>query len=316
MARSRESVLVNFFNAMTETVSPGFQSLFSCQLDELLLLRTEIRGFEGFRKCKLVGGLGNNYDMEIITDAGKLGVEIKCSEGKTIVSDVSPWKGGVQILQGKFLGRMGSKIWNSDDLYGRWFNDYVCPFVREWCPEFSEIQYDDYKYITNSMDRQRKYTTLASGLVNKLRTDKSLQYTLHRRYLEFEEKILGAAPPGDSLLEELKQRIDQKNYWININATGAQLIKGFTIQGLENVRCIKRANGGIVYNFEVCLVREIMELRFNWKNGGQGVQNLNFMIVPKGVGFDRMDRLTNVPDLYLFRHFLSLLLALHKLCKL
>ena len=81
--------------------------------------------------------------------------------------------------------------------------------------------------------------------------------------------------------------MEEKDYWININKSGAFLIEGFHVVGLRYVGTHKKPEGGSVFRYVMTLqkkkrgdVKEVpIVLKLYWKNGGQGVQNINLLVV-------------------------------------
>ena len=289
---TRETAIVHYINGHKDLEE--IASLFPCPPSKLSDLKYQIVSIDGFIKCQKAGGLGKNYDMEIVTQDGVKQVEIKCSNMPQ--SDVSkqPWKGGVQILQGQIMAALTKGFLDSEKFYKTWFKDYLLPFLKDKIKDFSKLDYADYRDISCSIDKHTKKKTLACDLINLLRQDSKICTELQKEWFRFEAAQLNFFKPDkQKLLTELNLKIKQKEMWININALTAELITGFEISSIEDLDVLDKPKGGAMYRFKMVInvlggaqdggapaYKVTTDMRFNWKNGGQPVQNLNFMIVP------------------------------------
>ena len=104
----------------------------------------------------------------------------------------------------------------------------------------------------------------------------------------FEETYLEKNPLDHKALElYIKDRIEQKDNWICINKAGAHWIEGFNVKGLKYNGTVAKPKGGKMFSYTLSLqkksgteVKDVPILfKLHWKNGGQAVQNLNFLLV-------------------------------------
>jgi hypothetical protein len=281
----REGILARFLTGEDVPLT-----CFSCSPTHLTQLRDSLRAAYPFKECKKVGGMGKHYDGIVdCADGSTLRYELKYSDKKISESLLSwrPWEGGVQFVQSQFKSEMAKTFLDADLLYTAWFNEQVQPFLTRHL-RIGEMTYEDYYRSSSSLDAHKKGTTTAAKFLRALRASKPLQLELQKRWLRFEEEWM----PTHLLNHEafgkfVKEVIEQKDIWININKECAIQTEGFLVKGVKYDGVSRKPHGGMVYNYTMLLqkksggeIRESkIQFKFTWKNGGQAVQNLNFLIV-------------------------------------
>ena len=286
----REAALMKHFNY--EIVTEEDLRLFPCKEDAFGSLIPALRAAEpSFIECRKAGGLGNHKDLQIVTDSGIKGLELKVSDRSIheSVLDFRPWEGGVQFLQGQITSRlMGSFLGPCGLLMiAGWF-EKVKGLMATHLPTLTVPTLDDYTKVLFTIGSEKKLTTAAAKLIQELRAKEELRQAFQAAWLAFEDEWFASHTPELAAFQiVLKQILEEKDYWININKAGAFLIEGFHVQGLHYVGTAKKPEGGTVFRYRVTLQKkkrgDTMEvpiaLKFYWKNGGQGVQNINLLVV-------------------------------------
>jgi hypothetical protein len=293
----REKALSRHLNG--ELVTEEDLKLFPCSEGAFRALLATIRAEEPtLTGCSKQGGLSKHKDVQLLCGGGNKGIELKVSDRKLTASDVEwqPWEGGVQFLQGQviskelsgFLGPCGMPMVSA------WF-EKVKALMREHLPTFAVPTPEDYTKVCfrefSSFEKKfaaKKITSPAALLINELRTNETVRQKFQEAWLLFEGEWLESQRPDlDAFLMVLKETLKEKDYWVNINGGGAFFIEGFTILGLQYVGTAKKPKGGTCLRYKMKLQKkkcgDCMEvpfvLKFHWKNGGQGVQNINFLLV-------------------------------------
>ena len=289
--KEREEALQNYLNE-------GFllkeeADKFACTEQDLANLYQEIyANLPTLSKVTLLGGLGNHKDLAFHTAGEKEYAELKTCEKKVNPERLvwQPWEGAVQFCQAPILSKRKSLFLGDcgRPMIAAWFETHVCPFMREHLPSLTIPTCEDYSKIAMTMGGHKKNTP-AAKLIQHLRAFETDQEALQARWLLFENEWFATHQPNLSAFEEvLKEILEQKDWWININKNGAFLIEGFLVKGLTYVGTAKKKEGGTVFRYRMALQKkksggEVKEvpfvLKFYWKNGGQAVQNLNLLMV-------------------------------------
>jgi hypothetical protein len=281
---SRESILPRFLNG--EDVPPLALDAFACDPAALATLRTSLAA----TAAKKVGGMGKHYDGTFERDGTTLRYELKHCEKKISPEHLTwcPWEGAVQFVQSQYKSKEAKKFLDADGLYSSWFTDYVMPFLTKH--SLPAMTLADYQKASSSMDAHKKGTSPAADFLRLLRSTPALQAELQAQWLRFEETWM----PANLLNHEafflfIKKVLEEKDVWLNINKSGAFAIEGFLVNGLRYDGVSKKPHGGIVFNYTMRLQKKScsageereskIQFKFTWKNGGQAIQNLNFLVV-------------------------------------
>jgi hypothetical protein len=293
LTEQRELALVKLLN--TGDLTDAEVALFACGRPALLSLRGAVlETYPTFTRCVKVGGVGKHYDGMIFCGgaaAGPLRYELKHS-AKTLSAEAlryEPWGGGVQFRQNQIKAAAVQPFLDSAALYRTWFETHVQPFAaRHGLPP---LTYEDYFKISTDIKRPTG-SSPAAQLICALRDTEALQEELQREWLAFEDSWLPAHPlVAAPFTQFVKEIFEEKDLWINISRNGAFLLEGLTVLDVRATGTAQKPKGGTLYTFLVRLAprsapedsREVpIQLKFYWKNGGQGVQNPNFLLVSGG----------------------------------
>ena len=287
---NREASLVRLFTGAELTDEE--YGYFSCSREALNALLSKANGSasDSIAGAKVIGGLNKHYDFTV----GDLRGELKHSATKKTGADAlqwQPWLDGVQFLQGQtkskealnFIGECGPALWSA------WYEQEVAPFASTEVPAAEGMTADSYFKVASGMNvTEKQAATPAGKFIASLRADKAMAERLRLRWLAFEERWMPEHLLNHEALEaRIRKIIEEKDVWVAINKSGAHWIEGFRVVGLGYDGCFPKAEGGRVFKYHLNLqkksggeVRSIpIVFKLYWKNGGQAVQNLNFMII-------------------------------------
>jgi hypothetical protein len=234
---------------------------------------------------RVAGGMSKHYDL-ITSDIRS---ELKVTSGNSSSLEElmwRPWKDTVQFLQGQINSKLGK----------RFLGDCGEPMMRAWfvnihelaqtIPSASSITYEGYNKAMASIGMKGKQEAAAVAFITALRNQPALKEQLHAKWLEFETSWFSTHSMSHSDLREVvKEIIESKDYWICVSKSGAHLIDGLKVIDLLYQGPLPKPHGGSSFHYILVLQRGRerkavpMECKFNWKNGGQAVQNLNFMLL-------------------------------------
>lgn len=287
--QKREALLASFYSGVELTEVE--KTYFPCSYSDLLLTRDFI---PAGTVVSLAGGLSAHYDLLLTLSNGKkIRVELKCSEnGKKPREELEwqPWKEGVQFAQGQTKSSKGMKFLPGygQDLYDAFFADEVKNFLLEYYPALVEMTSENYFACASSMTIPKKEaSSLGAKLIASLRDNKPNQLVLQKKWLLFESKWLASKPVNIVEIETLlREAIEEKDMWLVINKKGAHWFHGFTLTSMRADGVHPKSRGGSLLRFSIQLkqkttdiVKDVsIEVKLHWKNGGQAVQNLNYLI--------------------------------------
>jgi hypothetical protein len=279
----RETTLVRLFNG--EELNDEEYGYFSCKREALLALKTKVSG-----EAKVIGGLNKHYDFTVGDIRGELKHSVSSKTGADALQ-WRPWQDGVQFLQGQtkskeallFMGECGPALWSA------WYEQEIKPFAAAEVPTYMEMTADSYFKVASGMKvTEKQASTPAGKFILALRSDKVMAERLRLRWLAFEERWMPEHLLNHSALDaRIRKIIEEKDVWVAINKSGAHWIEGFNVLTLTYDGCFPKAEGGRVFKYRILLrkksggeTKEVpISFKLYWKNGGQAVQNLNFMII-------------------------------------
>lgn len=284
----REAALMRHLNG--DLVTEEDLQLFPCSEEAFASLIPALRSAEPlFQEATKSGGLGNHKDLEIVCGETHKGVELKVSDAK-LTKDIlewQPWEGGVQFLQGQIKSKLMASFLGDcgPPMVAGWF-EKVKTLMADNLPTFTVPTLEDYTKVVFSLSGGGE--TAAGKLIQELRRNNHLRQTFQDAWLLFEDVWFATHRPDAIAFQGvLKQVLEEKDYWININKGGAFLIEGFHVIGLDYVGTANKPKGGTVFRYSMKLqkkqrgdIKEVpIVLKFYWKNGGQAVQNINLLVV-------------------------------------
>lgn len=285
----REDVLVRILNG-----TPVWETEMSCfniSSRQITDLYNSIRLiYPSFISSKKKGGLGGHYDIGISLPGDFKRIEVKFSE-KPINSELllwEPWSGAVEFCQSQLKAKKAQPLLGDCTLMiDTWFEEEIKPFISMNCPTLTIPIKDD--YLKNVFDMKGHLKDTAAGIfLRELREKEVLQKALQQRWLLFEDSWFSKHSLNhDELYLYIKDIIEQKDYWLNINKNGAFWIEGFNVLSLKYRGIEQKPKGGSMFKYSMTLQKksggEIREVsiawKLTWKNGGQSIQNPNFLIV-------------------------------------
>lgn len=287
LTNAREVTLAKFLSGEDVPLT-----CFPCAPSLLVALRDSLQSTYHYKECKKIGGMGKHYDGILVCDDTLVHTyELKHSEKKIEESVIfwRPWEGGVQFANSQFKSQTAKTFLQADLMYETWFKNHVQPFLTRH-PELGakDLSYDDYFRTSTSTDAHKESKTLGGDLMRNLRESKSLQKELQKEWLGFEETWMPAHPLNHEVFEGfVRCVIEQKDVWININKRCAKHTEGFLVKGVTYEGVVPKKHGGVVYEYRMQLQKKSggeihtskIQFKFTWKNGGQAIQNLNFIVV-------------------------------------
>lgn len=233
----------------------------------------------------LKGKMNQHYDFDV-TCAGRGHVEMKITSTKP--SDLTtlqwmPWVDTVQFLQGQLKSATGTRILGDcgEMMFKAWYDRVIAR-------EAPDVSYEAYKKIAHAMGTKGKYDAAAVAYINSLRTDKTRQADLQAKWLEFETAWLSEHTLNHAELEStVRATIEDKDWWLCISGSAAHWIEGFNVRSVSFIGRKAKKCGGTTFLYTLCLQKKSggeckdvsMEFKFHWKNGGQAVQNLNYLLL-------------------------------------
>lgn len=294
---TRESIIFNILNNIAvedEILSKNFTAPPAIIRSLTTIIREKINPVKIIRK----GGLKEKYDYLAIDSKGvEHHIELKCAKEGLSDSEAAkiasrPWLKTAQFGQGqlrgpdnRYLGKCGQIMMS------KWFSQVIEPFIAEneaLLPDDCKMMTED-EYMKAMYDIDTKWKgdkTPGCAFINALRDNTTLKSKLAIKWRNFQNIYLQTFKPDDEdILEIVKKRIDIKDWWICITKNSAQLIEGFVVDEVKFVR--SKLNKSRVHIYEMVMrgkhtntITQVpLELRFNWKNGGQAVQNINFQLM-------------------------------------
>lgn len=286
----REQALMKHLNG--DLVTEEDLQLFPCKEEAFASLIPAVRAVEpSFEQAKKAGGLGNHKDLQLVCGTTLKGVELKVSDRSLLPTllEWQPWEGGVQFLQGQIVSKSMIDFLGpcAKPMVAGWF-EKVKTLMLTHLSSFTVPTLEDYTKLLFTIGSEKKLTTPAAKLIQELRAKEGLRHRFQAAWLLFEDEWFASHTPElDAFQHLLKQVLGEKDYWININKGGAFLIEGFHVLSLAFVGTAKKPEGGTVFRYRMKLQKkqrgDIQEvpivLKFYWKNGGQGVQNINLLVV-------------------------------------
>jgi len=242
------------------------------------------------RNTRVIGGLGKHYDLDTENGGKRLHTELKVTQrDPSPLEQLSwrPWQDTVQFLQGQLKSSLGKRfLGDCGDLMVRvWFDEIVKPFSAA-VPAAAEMTCAGYEKAMSTIGMKGKQEAAAVAFINALRADGTLQKQLQEKWLAFETSWFSSHTPDHAGLKEVvKEVLEAKDAWICVSKLGPQLIGGLKVVNLRFSATLPKPKGGMSFHYILTLARDgetkevPMECKFHWKNGGQAVQNLNFMLL-------------------------------------
>ena len=280
----RETLMAALLNG---TAEPAALAAFPCPAATLTAFPAIFKQkYPSATSSRVIGGLGKHYDLETVNGLTPTPIhsELKVTMGNpSPLEQLSwrPWQDTVQFLQGQLKSKIGK----------RFLGDCGEPMVRAWFekriqPAYPTMTFKGYEKAMSTIGMKGKQEAAAVDFINSLRADAELKTLFHAYWLAFEADWLSEHQMDHAALKEVvKDIIEAKDAWICVSKTAVNLIEGLKVADLKYVGAKEKPRGGMSFHYTIVLTRggetkEVpMECKFHWKNGGQAVQNLNFMLL-------------------------------------
>ena len=246
--------------------------------------------YPGFRQAVRAGGLGAHHDITIHTDTQVVRAELKVTKKNASTADVlkwTPWIDTVQFLQGQLTSQIGKRFLCEcgEPMIQAWFQEVVLPFSSK-IGEAAGMTAAGYQKAMSTINMVGKQEEAAVAFINALRAQKTLQKELQALWLDFEVRWLSTHSLDDAGLEGvIREIIESKDAWICIAKNQVQWVDGLRVIRLESFGVAPKRKGGMLFRYQLTLqsgseTKTVpIECKFHWKNGGQAVQNINFLLL-------------------------------------
>ena len=172
-----------------------------------------------------------------------------------------------------------------------WFTERITAFctahataLPTTCAEMTETEYMTAMYDISAKTKANK--TPGYAFINALRESKELASKIKAEWKSFQDTYLSTHyPRAEDILAVVKEIIEVKDWWICTTKTDVFLIEGLCVESVsfKESKFLKDTRI-LLYTMTVrpkssaTTTQVPLELRFHWKNGGQGVQNINFLL--------------------------------------
>jgi hypothetical protein len=290
VCNSREHVMCHLLNN-TDISDEILATIFPCAPSIVREFRTTVlQRCDGFQRAVRAGGLATHYDLELLTPTRNIRAELKVTKKKSSAADVlrwTPWVDTVQFLQGQITSQIGRRFLGDcgEPMIQAWFHDVVKPFSVN-VEGAAEMTAAGYQKAMMSMNLDGKHEEAARVFISALRAQPSLQKQLQSLWLDFEVRWFSTHRLDDAGLEEVVRNIiETKDAWICVAKNQIQWVDGIRVLRLESLGPTPKKMGGMLFRYHLVVQSGIetktvpMECKFHWKNGGQAVQNLNFLLL-------------------------------------
>lgn len=250
----------------------------------------------GVVSVKKEGGLGKHYDYTLILDDGSSKtLELKTSQGNWKAEDLTwkPWGPAVQFLQGQVKSKLAESFVGSCGVYmlQAFFQGVVVGFVEkeEALGEACGMTWEGYRQGATGMKVEDvKADEKARAFFRILRSDSALAERLRLAWIAFEESYLGPHHlDHEAFAKVVKEVIEAKDWWLCRVKNGDSWIEGFQVLGVKYKGVERKRDGGHLFQYIMILRKKSggapkvvpITWKLYWKNGGQAVQNLNFLVL-------------------------------------
>ena len=299
----REKLLWQCFKGMPVT-DEELRKSFACKPENIKAMVAKLLLEHANLRISIVqvGGQQNNYDYTFKEGEHTFNIELKTNTASTKYENLVkvPWSAYGQLIQ-LFLNVKDPKynrLFQSFDTEGmikHWFDNVI---INEVVPKYrieGPITYNSYyaMLFKTAKAASKKYNnaTLPAGTralfkyfhEHRTKDDNNYRASLWKR---FSKAWMETHRFDDALVLELIQAtLNKKHIWICTTKNDAYIIEGpkctgMTFKGLKTgtdttvlvyEATLVTPSTGAVYNVDI-------EIRFYWKNGGQGVHNLCLQI--------------------------------------
>ena len=264
---------------------------FPCTAEELRSLQKRFKEkFPTATQTKRIGGMGKHHDLCTTRSAiafVREELKVKSENGSSHETLLwRPWIDTVQFLQGQIKSKIGQSFLGDcgTPMLQEWFN--IVKIISAGVPEAAAMTSAGYEKAMSTIGMKGTQEAAAKAFINALRGSDDLKALIKGEWLRFEERWFQAHTLNhNALLGLIKEIIEEKDMWICVSKNACHLIEGLKVDNLAYIGERNKPKGGKSFHYTLTLRRgeetkEVpLECKFHWKNGGQGVQNLNFMLL-------------------------------------
>lgn len=288
-AKIRETTLANLCMGKHPANTP--LTMFPCSPETWTPFYTAFQAKYPGSIVTRAGRMGEHHDLVIQHEQNRTSLaELKVTSGNpSLLSELRwrPWSNSVQFLQGQLKSAIGQRFLGEcgEQMMRAWFENEVKPFTtRHGIP--LAMTYDGYSKVLFTIGMKGKQEEGATDFITRLRATPALQKELHERWLAFETTWFQTHTLDHTgLLWLVKEVIEEKDIWICVSKQGPQIIEGLEVVGLRYNGVAQKRDGGSIFQYTMLLrrgeeTREVpLTYKIHWKNGGQAVQNPNFLLL-------------------------------------
>jgi len=286
ISKRREIAMAKFLSGEQADLS-----CFPCSAQKFDIFRSEfLKKYPGAGKTERIGGLGEHYDLMTALAGGESaqGEAKTKGTGKPSSSEklrFQPWCDTVQVLQGQIKSQIGEKFLGDcgNVMVREWFEQVIKPFSEGISPG---ITCEGYAKAMSTIKMTGLQEEASVAFIQALRNSSALKVALKAKWLAFEERWFSTHTLNhENLKKVVSEVIHAKHYWVCVSKDGPQLIDGLKVVDLRYVGVRQKPRGGMSFHYTLTVrsgdeTKDVpMECKFHWKNGGQAVQNLNFMLL-------------------------------------
>jgi hypothetical protein len=289
-AKSRENIFTQLCNWTLPSAS--LLTEFPCSPEKMFEFQKLFQERMPSARVSRAGGMRKHYDMIIEREGKNENVELKVtSNPPSPLTQLQwrPWMDTVQFLQGQLKSAIGRRFLGEcgEPMVEAWYHTQVMPFIqRKQLTDCLTMTYNGYSKALFTIGMKGKQEDAARQFITLLRSSPELREEMQSLWLSFETAWFQTHTLDHAGLHTLvKEVIEVKDYWFCVSTQGIQWIDGLKVNGLKYEGPFAKPKGGTTFHYTLTLSRGDLTqdvpliCKFHWKNGGQAVQNPNFLLV-------------------------------------
>lgn len=279
----REQAVVRLLNG--GELSPEEQALFPCSYAMLQTLRGRlVERYPNTVSAKHVKGMGHCDILLEQSDGTSIKCELKVSKSAVPFNKDKPWSTTVQFLQTQLKAKSAGFLEECGvPMIHQFYERCIRPMTTRLGLNVSLEEY--MKAMWDWEGKGKNAEADAAALIDALRTQAALSKEAQKAWLELENEWFRMYSPNTLRFEErVREIFNEKNEWIVITKAGVNVVPKIAVVSLTSTGPSAKPKGGTLFTYILRLRRVDgseydvpIVLKWHWKNGGQGVQNLNIM---------------------------------------
>ena len=288
-AKTREVILTHLCNWTLPAAS--LLTEFPCPPEKMFEFQKLFEERMPGARVTRAGGMCKHYDMIIERQGRNETVELKVTcEAPSPLTQLEwrPWMDTVQFLQGQLKSAIGRRFLGDcgEPMLKAWYQTQVMPFIqRRQLSDCLSMTHDGYSKALFTIGMKGKQEDAAKQFITLLRSSPELRGEMHALWLAFETTWFQTHTMDHAALHTLvKEVIESKDHWFCVSPQGIQWIDGLKVNGLKYDGPVAKPKGGMTFHYTLTLSRGSLTqdvaliCKYHWKNGGQAVQNPNFLL--------------------------------------